>query len=91
VWCPLDVQAKKKLKDAYFAKWDSIKYLTAFGKCLEDDQTSLVRSDITISDEDKLQFYLEQMYDFNIFDKAKMMEWEQQPIITKTNYTLAKS
>ena len=90
VWCPLDVQAKKKLKDAYFAKWDSIEHLTAFGKRLDDDQTSLVRSDITISDEDKLQFYLEQMYDSNIFDKAEMMEWEQQPIITKTDYALAK-
>ncbi len=50
----------------------------------------LVCSDFTISDEDKLQFYLEQMYDSNIFDKAKMMEWEQQPNITKTNYALAK-
>jgi hypothetical protein len=41
-WCPLDVQAKKKLKEAYFSKWDSHKHLTAFGKQLEDDQTSLV-------------------------------------------------
>ena len=91
VWCPLDVQAKKKLKDAYFAKWDGHEHLTAFGKRLDDNQTSLVRSDITISDEDKLQFYLEQMYDSNIFDKAEMMEWEQQPIATKTDYTLAKN
>ncbi len=91
VWCPLDVQAKKKLKGAYFAKWDGHEHLTAFGKRLDDEQTSLVRSDITISDKDKLQFYLEQMYNSNIFDKAEMMEWEQQPIATKTDYTLAKN
>ena len=91
VWCPLNVQAKKKLKDAYFAKWDEHEHLTAFGKRLDNDQTSLVRSDITISDEDKLQFYLEQMYDSNIFNKAEMMEWEQQPNITKTDYALAKN
>ena len=74
VWCSLNVQAKKKLKDAYFTKWDKHKHLTAFGKRLDDNQTSLMRSNITISDEDKLQFYLEQMYNSNIFDKTKMME-----------------
>jgi hypothetical protein len=30
------------------------------------------------------------MYDSNMFDKAKMMDWEQQPINIKTNYPLAK-
>ena len=90
-WCPLDVQAKKKLKDAYFTQWDRHEHLTAFGKRLDDDQTTLVRSDITISDEDKLQFYLEQMYESNMFDKAEMMDWEQQPINIKSNYPLAKT
>jgi ribosomal protein L31 len=71
-------------------KWDRHEHLTAFGKRLDDDQTTLVRSDITISDEDKLQFYLEQMYDSNMFDKAEMMEWEQQTINIKTDYVLAK-
>jgi hypothetical protein len=85
------VQAKKKLKDAYFAQWDRHEHLTAFGKRLDDDQTALVRSDITISDKDKLQFDLEQMYDSNMFDKAEMMEWEQQPINIKTDYALAKN
>ena len=45
---------------------------------------------LSITDEDKLQFYLEQMYDSNMFDKAEMMEWEQQPINIKTDYPLAK-
>jgi hypothetical protein len=36
-WCPLGVQAKKKLKDAYFAQWDRHEHLTAFGKRLGDD------------------------------------------------------
>jgi hypothetical protein len=37
-WCPLDVQAKKVLKKEYYTKWDANKHLTAFGKCLNDDQ-----------------------------------------------------
>ena len=85
------MQAKKKLKDAYFAQWDRHEHLTAFGKQLDDNQTTLIRSDITISDDDKLQFYLEQMYDSNMFEKAEMMEWEQQPINIKTDYALAKN
>jgi len=88
-WCPLDVQAKKKLKDAYFAQWDRHEHLTVFGKQLDDNQTALIQSNITISNEDKLQFYLEQMYDSNMFDK-EMMEWDQQPINIKTNYDLTK-
>ena len=89
-WCPLDVQAKKKLNDAYFAQWDHHEHLTAFRKRLDDNQTALIRSDITISDKVKLQFYLKQMYDSNMFDKAKMMEWEQQPINIKTDYDIAR-
>jgi len=30
------------------------------------------------------------MYDSNMFDKAEMMDWEQQPTNIKTNYPLAK-
>jgi len=41
-WCHLDVQAKKKLKDAYFAQWDRFEHLTAFGKRLDDNQTALI-------------------------------------------------
>jgi hypothetical protein len=42
-WCPLDVQVKKVLKKEYYTKWDADEHLTAFGKCLNDDQRALVR------------------------------------------------
>ena len=60
-WCPLDVKAKKALKDAYYTKWDGNEHLTAFGKCLDDDQRALIRSDVMIADEDKLPLYLKHM------------------------------
>ena len=54
-WCPLNVKANKELKKAYYTKWDhAVEHLTAFGKCLGDDQRSLVRLDITITDDGKL-------------------------------------
>jgi hypothetical protein len=71
----------------YYTKWDDD---TAFGMCLDDVQCVLVRSNVTIADEEKLQFYLEEMYDSNHFDKNEMLNWEQQATATKTNYKLAK-
>jgi hypothetical protein len=40
IWCPLNVQSKKKLKDAYVVKWDSHEHLTALGKRLDNDQNA---------------------------------------------------
>ncbi len=90
-WCSLDVRAKKALKDAYYTKWDGDEHLTTFGKRLDDDQRALVRSDVTIADKDKLQFYLEQMYNSNYFDKNEILDWEKQPTATKMDYNAAKN
>ena len=86
------MKAKKELKTAYYTKWDhTSEHLTAFGKRLDDDQRVLVRSDVTIADDDKLQFYLEEIYDSNRFDKQEMLTWERQPAATKTDFDLAKA
>jgi hypothetical protein len=77
------------LKKEYYTKWVADKHLTAFGKRLNNDQHALVRSDVTIADNDKLQFYLEEIYDSNCFDKQEMLTWKQQPAATKTDYNLA--
>ncbi len=47
--------------------------------------------DVTIADDDKLQFYLEEIYDSNRFDKQGMLTWEREPSATKTDFTLAKA
>jgi hypothetical protein len=64
--------------------------LTAFGMRLNDEQVSLVRSDIAITNDDKVQFFLEQMYESNIFDKMEMTNWENQPVATKTDFDIAR-
>jgi hypothetical protein len=89
-WCPLDVHAKKNLRMAYYIEWDGKIHLTAFGKRLDEDQVRIKRFGITISNEDKLQFYLEQMYASNHFDKKEMMEWENKTIAIKDNFDKAK-
>ncbi len=90
-WCPLDVHAKKNLRIAYYAEWDGEQHLTAFGKRLDDNQVRIESFGITISDEDKLQFYLEQMYASNHFDKKETTEWENKPESIKIDFNNAKT
>lgn len=90
-WCPIGIQAKKELRKEYYTKWDSNEHLTAFGKRLDYNQRALVQSDVTIADDDKLQFYLEEIHDSNKFDKQEMLTWEQQTIRIKTDFDLTKA
>jgi hypothetical protein len=57
---------------------------------LNKKQNCLDRLVIVISDEDKLQFYLEQIYASNNFDTNKMVVWENKPILIKDNYNKSK-
>ncbi len=90
-WCLLDVHAKKNLRIAYYAEWDGKQHLTAFGKRLNDDQVHIKQFGITVSNEDKLHFYLEQMYASNHFDKKKMTEWENKTEAINNNFNKAKT
>jgi hypothetical protein len=79
------------LKKEYYTKWDANEHLTAFGKRINDDQRALAHLDVTIADNDKLQFYLEEIYNINCFNKQEMLTWEQQPAATKMDYNLARA
>ena len=46
---------------------------------------------VTIADEGKLHFYLEQMHDNNHFKKSEMLDWEKKPSIIKKDYTATKN
>jgi hypothetical protein len=90
-WCPLEVHTKKNLRIAYYAGWDVEQHPTAFGKRLDDNQVHIKCFGITISNEDKLQFYLEQIYASNHFDKKEMSEWENKPEAIKNNFNNTKT
>jgi hypothetical protein len=90
-WCPLNVRAKKQLKAEFYANWDSsIMHITAFGLKLDKEQKQLELLGILISNKDKLQFYMEQIYASNILDKKEMINWENKPIVVKDDYNEAK-
>ncbi len=91
-WCALHIQARKILKKEFCANWDSSNiYITTFGMKLDKEQSQLDQLGIVISNEDKLQFYLEQIYGLNCFDKTEMVTWENKPVIIKGNYAQAKA
>jgi hypothetical protein len=90
-WCPLDIRARKLLKAELHANWDStVMHLTAFGMKLDKEQARIDRLGVVISDEDKLQFYMEQIYVSNCFDKMEMVDWENKLVNVKDNYDEAK-
>jgi hypothetical protein len=90
-WCPLDIKARKLLKAEFHTNWDStVMHITAFGMKLDKEQVRIIRLGVVISDEDKLQFYMEQIYASNCFDKKEMVDWENKPVNVKDDYDQAK-
>jgi hypothetical protein len=65
-------------------------HLMAFGMKLDKEQARIDRLGVVISDKDKLQFYMEQIYLPNCFNKKEMVDWENKPIAIKDDYNKAK-
>ena len=49
-------------------------HITAFGLKLDNEQQRLKVLGIAISNEDKLQFYMDQIYALNMFNKKEMID-----------------
>jgi hypothetical protein len=65
-------------------------HLMAFGMKLDKEQAGIDRLGVIISGEDKLQFYMEQIYLSNCFDKKEMVYWENKSIAIKDDYSEAQ-
>jgi hypothetical protein len=65
-------------------------HLTTLGNRLDDKQIWVKCFGINISDKDKLQFYLEQMYSWNQVDQTQMTAWENKTNTIKTDWLEAK-
>ena len=74
-WFSLEVRAKKLLKAKFHADWDStVMHFMAFNMKLDKEQAQIDRLGVVVSDEDKLQFYMKQIYTSNCFDKKEMVD-----------------
>jgi hypothetical protein len=75
---------------AYYKEWDSKIHLTAFGTHLDNNQVRTERFRITISDKDKLQFYLKKMYALNHLDKKEITEGGNKTVTIKDDFNKVK-
>jgi hypothetical protein len=85
-WCKLDTRETKKLKKHYYRGWeiDHEEHIEEFIKRLNEEQISLGRDKVVISNDDKLQHFLEEMYDCGMFDRRDYKEWETKEDDDKT-------
>lgn len=87
-WCKLNMKAIQEMKDRYFRGWDEDEHITAFGQRLSQEQRELRQQNVTITDSDKLQHYLVQMYVSDMFDRRELTDWEKKSTDDRT-YTNA--
>ena len=93
--CPLDEQAKKQAREHYFRGWERNKTprpegLKKFGKRLDEEQEALGLDGITISNADKQEHYLVQIYQSGVYPTTTIRDWKKKPSADQT-YANAKT
>ena len=83
-FCPLDVNARAKLKKRYFRGWDQGEQLVRFPLRLDEEQASLALDGIAIDDEDKYESYLREIYKSRVFSNEVVTEWNKKPLADQT-------
>ena len=89
----LDTVVVKRLKANYYRGWDVAEHINSFGVRLNREQRKLSQyaPPIVISNADKVQHYLEQMWTrTDIFDEKFMTAWTARTIAQKT-FDLARA
>ena len=83
----LDTMVIARLRKEALRGWEAEEHITSFGTRLDRQQRKLATFSppIHISDEDKLQRYLEEMWKrTDVFDEKFMTEWTSRTIAQKT-------
>ena len=83
-FCPLDVNAKAKLKKRYFRGWEQGGQLVRFPLRLDEEQVSLALDDIIIDNDDKYECYLQEIYKSRVFTDEVVTEWNKKPAVNQT-------
>jgi len=69
IWCYLDTGSIKEMKQDYYEEWDSDTHITKFILHLNQAQNTLQLDCVIISNTDKKQHFMLQMYASIFFDK----------------------
>ena len=80
-WCSLETHVVKELKAHALRGWQRLEEdedLGGFAKRLEDDVACLKEDKISISEEDMLQHFMEQILESGLFDEKDVREFNMQ-------------
>ena len=79
-WCKLDTKVKKAMKEHYYRGWEVAmeENIDDYIKRLNEEQIAMLRDGVKITTDDKLQHFMEQMYDCGNFDRRDFRDWEEQ-------------
>ena len=88
--CPLDERATKQAREHYFRGWERTKSprpegLLRFGKRLDEEQESLGLDGVTISNANKEEHYLLQVFQSGVFPATTIREWKRRPGANQTH------
>jgi hypothetical protein len=86
-WCPMTVATRKQFKEEYYRPWAAdAEHISEFIKHLNDEQEYYETLKIKISEDDKLDHFLDQMWQQsgNLFDQAMMDGWTDKAEDDKT-------
>ena len=72
------------MNTVYYKIWNKYDHIKVFGKRINDEKSNLTDVNILFTEENKLQFYIDQIYDINMFDKEDITEWEKKKKSEKT-------
>ena len=68
----------------YRRGWSPEEHFTTFAKRLSREQKKLKNDSIIISDADKNQHLMIQVWDRDLFDRVVMIKWNERPSIQKS-------
>ena len=75
-WCIITTGEKKLAKAGFYEPWDQENHIATFIRRLDEEQKKLKKVGITLNESEKVQHFVEQMYEADLFDDKEMMEWE---------------
>ena len=80
----MNTKEVKKTTTISYEPWNQCMHIAKFAENIEKQQKYLKTAGITISEENKLQFYTEQLIDRRMFDKKDIINWEDKIKANKT-------
>jgi hypothetical protein len=75
-WCIVTTGEKKSGKALFYEPWNQVDHITTYYRRLDEEQKKLKKMSITLNESEKVQQFVEQMYDSDMFDEKEMLEWE---------------